>query len=237
MEGTIGINDAVRHTTFGCGVVLKCNQNGSDRFLVRFADAERVMLPSFLVKAGHTSTTLALLPKVKSIKITYSAEFLQLWQEAKSENKLRAQRLDLESAMSQAYQENLRYDRGEWRAAKRAAVQWLISDTTESRTRLFEHIKAAGALAIEPTPESLAGVSDWYTSLCGECFPEGSESVFIVFPKLHSRSTEYRVTFPLPEFELPAEFNYQTMFSGGPGRLAINSKELFAVMVKEGMRL
>jgi hypothetical protein len=53
----------------------------------------------------------------------------------------------------------------------------------------------------------------------------------------HHRGTEYRVTFPIPEFELPEQFNYQTMFSGGAGRFTINSKELFTLMIKEGMRL
>jgi hypothetical protein len=171
------------------------------------------------------------------VKITYSAEFLQLWQEAKIENKLRAQRVDLETALVNAYQEDVMYTRSGRRAVKRAAVKWLVSDTTEARERLFNHIISTGALAIEPTDESLPIDSEWYTSLCGECFPENNDSVHVISQVHHHRGTEYRVTFPIPEFELPEQFNYQTMFSGGAGRFTINSKELFTLMIKEGMRL
>lgn len=171
------------------------------------------------------------------VKITYSAEFLQLWQEAKTENKLRASRVGLDAALMQAYHEDAMYTRSGRRAVKRAAVKWLVSDTTEARERLFNHIIATGALAIEPTDESMPRDSEWYTSLCGEFFPENNDSVRVISQVHHHRGTEYRVTFPIPEFELPEQFNYQTMFSGGAERFTINSKELFELMVKEGMRL
>jgi hypothetical protein len=49
---------------------------------------------------------------------------------------------------------------------------------------------------------------------------------------------EYRVTFPIPSFGLPdLGLSYQSVFAGGKDRLTINSKELFELMVTEGMRL
>jgi hypothetical protein len=49
---------------------------------------------------------------------------------------------------------------------------------------------------------------------------------------------EYRVTFPVPPFQLPEICtSYQSYGAGGAGRLTINSKLLFWYMVEEGMRL
>ena len=119
---------------------------------------------------------------------------------------------------------------------RKAAVQWLIGDTTAARMRLFEHIVATGALTLEPKPETLARDSDWYAAIGGGCLPEDSSSVRII-ENPDKWGTEYRVSFPIPEFDLPEQFNYQTMFAGGADRFVINSKELFELMVKEGLRL
>jgi hypothetical protein len=167
---------------------------------------------------------------IEALKITYSAAFLELWQEAKIENKLRAQRVDVATALEQAYRDDAS-------VVKKAFVRFIISDTTEARERLFEHIKATGALAVEPKPETLAEVSAWYTSLCGECFPENGYSVRVI-ENPNKWGNEYRVTFPIPSFGLPdLGLSYQSVFAGGKDRLTINSKELFELMVTEGMRL
>ncbi len=245
MTSTLEIGDAVRVSLPGAlflhGDIQDVNES-SVKVRGRWFPVETVKTEEQIEDEKHEARRAAW--KISDVApaatptTTYSKSFLALWEEAKTENKLRAQRVDVAAALEQAYRDDISRTRSGRRAVKKAAVQWLITDTTESRLRLFSHIKARGALAIEPTPETLSYVAYWYTALCGERFPEeNGETVHIVPPLCSSRGTEYRVSFPLPEFDLPEQFNYQTMFAGGAGRLVINSKELFELMVTEGMRL
>ena len=103
---------------------------------------------------------------------------------------------------------------------------------------LLLHIVSTGALVVEVTPETVESFSLEYEECTKEKPPTLGDCTFYLVENPQRWGNEYRVTFPEPSFPLPnIGQDYQSCYAGGPGRLTINSKELFWQMVDFGMRL
>lgn len=212
-----------KHQTFGVGRVL-FSENG--RINITFPSfGEKTILADYLVPASIEESQQAMAELALEIeRANNTAAIVKCWDVAHRENAKR-------TAAALRKEERAKHP-------ERRFVTWLVADTTEARERLLAHIMEFGEVRVECTLDGYGAFSEEYVSHSGAVTPDLGEAPVMCITNPKRWGNEYRATFPIPSFDLPdLGFSYQTTFSGGPGRLTINSKELFFFLVDKGMRL
>jgi hypothetical protein len=180
---------------------------------------------------GRTGTSYATAPRVK---ITYSAEFLELWQEAKIENKLHQKRVDLDTALELAYRAD---------GTPNIPIMLPVGGTYADFVTLLNDI--GYYFDVRVREDGAADADAQYAEWAGECLPEFA----VYFHKNDDAWTavEWRVLATVPKNTV---FPFETAVAGTLGRghtvnsalldgckLTINCTDIVEQLTRAGLRV